>query len=371
MFAPTAYAERITAIASVGLEEGIRTWLMLLADVLSPRDQPTKEVVALACRKVANWAEERSFPRTAIWYAQAAALSCAENAEHAFAVAVACRKNSEYNRADAWYRRAIGLARRKHDAFTYTRAYMGLGSLFIKRHEHQKAKQALERAYRTARRAGIRELRAEALHDLFMVAAETHQVAEAEVYAGKAHRAYHRTHANRVTLAHDVAAFWVLQGHYGRALPVLEAVTKVLSRPASQLFALSNLARAAGATGRVDVFARAWVETWQIIDHQPELDCVTSSLLRLAYGSASLGDWERVELAAGFAFDLATKRGEEDVRLEAGTLLKALNMRQVAEPVPSLIAEPQTADAADLLAEEMVKSLAACAAGHSDPRMQC
>lgn len=371
LFSENAYDARVAAIRAADLEDTVRKWLAALAGVLSRQDQPSRADVARNCRKVAEWAEERMLPRTAIWYAQAAALSFPERAEHAYAVGLLCRKNSEYARAETWFRRAIGFARRRHDAATYAQAFRGLGDLYIRRNEHSRAKAAFERAFRTARRAGIRSLRAKALHDLFAVAAETNQIEEAEFYARKAFRAYHRTHPNRATLAHDTATFWVLQGQYARALPVLQAVLKILKRPSDRLFALSNLARAAGAVERIDVFTSAWADTWQIIDSQPTLECVTSSLLRLGYGSAHLRDWERVQLAAGYALELATRRGEEDVKTEAKALLEAVSAGRYSESVRPSMTDPGAAADAEKLAREMATSLTACAGGDSPPRTQC
>ncbi|MET0398729.1 MAG: tetratricopeptide repeat protein [Longimicrobiaceae bacterium] len=371
LFGRRAHEERVAALHAVELDPDARGMLVLLAGVLDAERQPDRQAVARACRKLAFWAEERLLPRTSIWYAQAAALASPESAEHAYTVGLLCRRNADYIRAETWYRRAIGLARRRRDAQVYARAYMGLGDLFIVRNDYAKAREAFLRTFRAARRAGIRNLRAEALHNLFVVAAETNQVSDALDFAKKAFRAYPRSHSGRITLAHDVAGFWVLQGQYARALPVLEVLVRVLTHPSHRLFALSQLAWAAGGAGRLDVFAHAWVGTWQIIDDQPTLDCVTSSLLRLAYGSALLGDSERVDLASRLAIDIATKRGEEGVLVEARSLMETAEARGLTSSVRSQSVEAETDESADALAEAFVQTLAACAGTDRHLRMQC
>lgn len=358
LFGPRAHAARLAALGSTPADPSVRGPLAVLAGVLDRDAQPDRRAVARACRKLADWAEERSLPRTAIWYAQAASLAFPESAEHAWAAGRLCRKNSEYARAETWYRRAIGLARRRRDAGVYTRAYLGLGDLFMQRSEYGRAKISLERALRTARRAGVRPLRARALHSLFTVAVETNRVSEAEALARQAFKAYPRDHAQLPKFAHDVAVFWMLQGFHERAMTVFQAVLGTTNTANDQLLVLSNLARAAGGARRLDVFANAWVSTWQIIDDCPTLECVTSSLVRLAYGSASLDDWERVELAARYAAELARERGQVQVEQEAGALLDAAERRQFVEkriPPPN---EPVLVESADLLAEHLVRRLA-------------
>ncbi|MEW5928532.1 MAG: hypothetical protein AB1941_13775 [Gemmatimonadota bacterium] len=371
LFDPRAYDARTAALHSVELEQELRGMLMRAAGVLDTEHQPDGAAVARTCRKVALWAEERLLPRTAIWYAQAAALASPGSAEHAYTAGQLCHRNAEYTRAETWYRRAVGLARRRQDADMYALAYTGLGHLFIARNDHARAGEAFLRAFRKARRAGIRKLWAEALHNLFVVAAETKQVAEAQEYARRAFRAYPRSHPGRITLAHDVAGFWVLQGQYRRALPVLEVLARILTRSSHRLFALSQLAWAAGGAGQIEVFAKAWIDTWQIIDNQPTLNCVTSSLLRLAYGSALLGDSERVELAAGFAIDLAKRRGEETVLAEARGLLETAGTAGLPPALPPPPVEVEQDELANDLAEAFVQTLAACADTDNHLRMQC
>jgi len=357
LFASRAYRERVAALHSLELDQHVRGMMMLLAGVLDPETQPDRQAVARTCRKLAFWAEERLLPRTSIWYAQAAALTAPESAEHAYTAGLLCRRNTEYARAETWYRRAVGLARRRRDAQVYARAYMGLGDLFMQRGDYGRARLALERALNTARRAGMRTLRAEALHELFTVAVETDTIEDAETYAQKAFRACPPGHVLLPRLAHDVAVFWMLHGFYARALPVFQAVLGTMTRQNDRLMVLSSIARASGGAGRIDLFANAWVDTWQIIDDCPTLECVTSSLLRLAYGSACLHDWERVELAARHALELARTRGQTQVQQEAGVLLAIAERQEYIEKSLPSAEEPAVLESADHLADALVRRL--------------
>lgn len=357
LFGRRAHAERVAALHAVELDPHARGMLVLLAGVLDAERQPDRQAVARACHRLAFWAEERLLPRTSIWYAQAAALAFPESAEHAYTVGLLCRRNADYIRAETWYRRAIGLARRRRDAQVYARAYMGVADLFMQRGNYERAKLALERAFKTARRAGMRTLRAEALHDLFTVAVETNQVTEAEVFARKAFRAYPRDYANLPKFAHDVAVFWMFQGYFDRALTVFQAVLGTVSSAGDRLRILSSIARAAGSAGRLDVFANAWVETWQIVDDYPALECITSSLVNLACGSAALGDWERVDLAARYAFELSVVRHQTSVQQDATALLEAAEHHHFEQILVARPTEPAIVESADHLAGDMVRRL--------------
>ncbi len=357
LFGPRAYAEKVAALHAVELDPEPRGMLMLLAGVMDRESQPDRQVVARTCRTLAFWAEERLLPRTSIWYAQAAGLAFPESAEHAYTVGLLCRKNSEYTRAETWYRRAIGLARRRRDARVYAQAYLELGDLFMQRSDYGRARLTFERAFKTARRAGIRAIRARSLHSLFGLAVETNQVAGAESYAWKAFKAYPSNHAHLPKLAHDVAVFWMFQGFHERALSVLQALLGTVTRTNERLMIISSIARAAGGAGHLGEFTNAWAETWQIVDTCPTLECVTSSLLRLAYGSASLCDWERVDLAARHALDLANTRGQVQVQQEARALLDAAERHHFVEALISPPEESAIVESADLLARDLVRRL--------------
>ena len=363
LFSSRAYRERVAALHSLELDHDVRGMMVLLSGVLDSETQPDRQAVARTCRKLAFWAEERLLPRTSIWYAQAAALAAPESAEHAYTVGLLCRRNTEYTRAETWYRRAIGLARRRRDARVYAQAYLELGDLFMQRGDYGRAKLTFERSLNTARRAGLRVIRARSLHSLFALAVETNQAAGAEAYARMASRAYPRNHAHLPKLAHDVAIFWMFQGYYERALIVLQAVLGTVTRTNERLMLVSSIARAAGGAGRIGAFTSAWAETWQIVDTCPTLECVTSSLLRLAYGSASLRDWERVELAARHALELAAARGQVQVQQEAKALLDAAEQHHFTETLISPPEEAAILESADRLARDLVRRLAGYADG--------
>jgi tetratricopeptide (TPR) repeat protein len=242
---------------------------------------------------------------------------------------------------------------------------MGIGHLFLSRGDYVQTEKAFMRAFQRARRAGLRDVRAEALHDLFGVSAEAGRILEAETRARKAVTAYGANHSRLPVLAHDVAAFWLSQRFFGRALPVFQAVARHLTQPHERLQVLSSIAHAAGGAGREREFVDAWADAWQIVDFDQSIDCAAHALLKLAYGSAFLGDWERVELAATISRDLATVRREQEVKAQAEHLLSLASERK--SPEEETISPPlepvEVFEAADALASELVRKLSVCAGG--------
>jgi tetratricopeptide (TPR) repeat protein len=346
-----AASRRARQFLEAEVDEQVRPWLAVLARILrGGQEVPVEEVVG-ACRKISEWADRSGLPQTAIWYAQAAALIAPTVAEYAFDVGTLYHfRLTDHTRAVTWYARAIGLSKRRADPVTYSRAYRRMGQILMQRGAFEVAERAFRRAYKYARRSGVRAVAGEALHDLFSLAVETGRKREAEELANRAFTAYPPAHPRLVMLAHDVAVLWMLQGHHARALPILQSVRAMELDLGVRLMVVSGVARAAGGAGDRDAFLSAWVETWGIIDANPHLECVTSSLVRLAYGSASLGDRERVELAAGYGLELALKRVQTPFVQEARALLE-----ETAKPVS--VPEGPTPAAVEQLAERLTTRL--------------
>ncbi|MBV9772765.1 MAG: tetratricopeptide repeat protein, partial [Gemmatimonadetes bacterium] len=308
LFVPGSESHRAEALDRAKMDRKLKIPLLTIAQVLEEGAEISAADLASACRKVSRWADEQGLPRMAIWYAQAAAATMPVDAEPAYTVGLLCRRNAEYERAETWFRRAMVLARRSGDNQSYALAWIGIGNLYIRRGDFLSARKALKRALRRARKGGLRRPKAMALHDLFTIAVELIEIADAEALARQTYRAYGPRHPRLPVLAHDVASFWLLQGYYRRALVVYEAILELITHPAERLLILSTIARAAAGARRRDIFTNVWVESWEIIDRKPDAERICSALLNLAYASATLRDWERSEIAARLAVELAAKR---------------------------------------------------------------
>ncbi|HEU0076781.1 MAG TPA: tetratricopeptide repeat protein [Longimicrobiaceae bacterium] len=234
---------------------------------------------------------------------------------------------------------------------------LGLGNLFVRRGDYQRAETAHRKALRLARRHGLREVRGMALHDLCVVAFETGQFEKAERYAYQACRAYRPGHPKLPALAHDVAVFWLLQGKFHHALKAFKAVLGMMKTQEEKIWVLGTIAHAAGGARREDEFTSAWVQAWQDIDSRPASESTGPALLNLAFGAAYLEDWERVEMAASLALAVSAQRQEERVRAEAEMLLGMARTHAMPSGGISVCLPAQDGDVGDELAAWLVEAL--------------
>jgi tetratricopeptide (TPR) repeat protein len=359
LFSPAALRQRARELRSTGLDPDLLPPLQVLSHVLRVDSGVTEEQVAAALRVIAGWAESHDRPRTAIAFAQGAALVLPRNPEYAYTVGLYCRRNAEYNRAETWFRRTRVLSWRAGDQQSFALSWIGLGNVYLQRGNYEEAKAAHLRALRVARRRGFWHIKAMALHDLFTIAVDQQQTVEAEKFAQQAARAYSAGSPQLIALAHDIATFWMNQGFYHRALVVFQVVSKLLTRTDERLVALSSLGRAAAGAGDIKLFTDAWVAVQLGLHRNPNTDRACVALLMLAYGAVSLGDWTRAELAARHALDISRKRGELEVFARAQALLDSVPEQRFALELIAAPDDPEVLEAADNLARLLVRRLAA------------
>jgi len=355
LFAAGAEPARVAAILASGIPSEAEEPLRTIAHMVGAPDTAREENVSLACRQVSLWADERGMMATSLAFAQAAAVVTPGDPATSFAVARLARRRAENARAETWYRRTIALARQAGDWPTYALAFLGLGTLYVQRGNYPAARRFYTRALRAAGRNSLHDVSGSALHDLFGIALETGETANAHELARSALEAYGPTHPNLPRLAHDLAYFWTTQGHFARAVPVFQQLLPLLRQPAERVLLQADIARAAGGLGRRDLFQEAWDQAWEIL-HGGEVDeAAARALLDLAHGAASLGVWERAERAAQAALDVAARRNESKIRLTAEAVLESTRHHRLAE---SRVGTPVQEDAtADTLADDFIRSL--------------
>lgn len=350
LFAPGAVASRATTPA-----REIRVPLGVLLDMVKEPAGAQEEAVGGACAEISRWAEERGAIASALAFAEAAAGASPQDAALAYAAGRLARRRGEYARAESWFLRAAGLGRRSGDWESYAIAWVGMGKLQLLRGSLHRARRVLLRALRVARRNRFRGIEGMALHNLVLVATESGDLAGAEAWASEAVRTYGPGHAEIARIAHDLAHIWNLQGLFGRAQAVFQALLPHFTDPADRLFVLSNLVRSAGGAGDRGVFRDAWAEAWTLAESPHAQDGVSRAMLDLARGAASAGENEFAAQAAGRAAALAAGRDEAGVRAEADALLESLDTAAVSPGVPDGAAAGD--DAGDRLAAEIIASL--------------
>lgn len=358
LFTPGCLRHRMERIeAEVDARAPERPLLEDLSTLLAAPQTLRPSAVADVCADIARWASDSGYPRTALAFAQRAAMAAPEEAGTAYLVGLISRRMADYRRSETWFRRALALGRRNADWRNYALAHMGLANLHMQRGDGPKARIRLLRALRSARRYSVWSVRSLALHDLFVLSAMGTSPEVAEQYAQAAFRSYGRRHPRLPALAHDIAKFWVLQGQYDLALVTFRAVLPHIDRAAERLLVLANIAHAAGGAGDKGSFIRAWNEVWRMIDDGIDSEKVADSLISLAKGAELLGEVVRMDMAASYALTVATRRQEAQEQLVAEELLKkARHGGRGKDPEP-VVQVNRIGRSSDLFAERLVDAL--------------
>jgi tetratricopeptide (TPR) repeat protein len=239
------------------------------------------------------------------------------------------RRGGHTGLAEGWLNRAIVLARQVGDWDTYAAAYSGLGNVSLTRGNLPAAERYQQKALRIATKHGLPARAGAALHDIFVVAAEAEQVEKALVYAERAFCTYPIDHPALVALAHDTASYYVMQGQFSYAIPVLEAVFPLVEEDQKSTV-LTNLARAAGGLGDRAQFDEYRQRGRDALQRKRTEDRRAGDLLSLARGCASMGDWQEAQELAEQALALANERLEHKVAFEADAFQQSLENERAA-----------------------------------------
>jgi tetratricopeptide (TPR) repeat protein len=316
--------------------------LQALAGMLAYPGETSPDVVMLACRRVAMWAEHGGRYATALRFSESAALSQPRVADCAYHVGRLARRGGQTGLAEGWLNRAIVLARQLGDWDTYAAAYSGLGNVSLTRGNLPAAERFQQKALRIATKHSLPARAGAALHDMFVVAGEAEQVDRAIEYAQRAFEAYPAGHPGRIGLAHDVASVWMDLGDFRSALPILLVLWRHLPRD-QQVIGLANVARAAGALRDRACFEAHRDLAIRELKEASTPEMHPGALLNLARGAASLGDITEARSLAADAEASAVNRREHKLEFEAEALLQALSMEQIA--CVENHTEPRPADA--------------------------
>jgi tetratricopeptide (TPR) repeat protein len=362
LFSPNAGQRRLDDLFAADVPAAIVDALVLVGRMLGAPESTSGESVAEACRAVAEWAHDSGHEASALSFTQAAALAAPRSAALALAVGRVARRRNELARAETWFRHAIMVARQTGDWTSYGVAYLALGNMARERGNFPIAHRMHIKALRSARRKGLASIVGLASHELFVIATETGRFEQAENYARQAFRAYGSDHRLLPTLAHDIAYFWMNQGHFARALPVFQVLQPLLPELPKQFRARAHRVRAAGGVGDRDQFRKTWNEAMKLAREPEVLPVLADALLEMARGATSLGEWDRAEQVAERALAVANERNEPAVSLRAEAILESIRSgRSVDQAVSERGA--RGSEQADALASEMVRSLERRAAG--------
>lgn len=317
LFPGDAAASRIADLARADVHPELRGPLSVLTELLACPGEVDLLRLVNACRRIAVWAEQRGELATALEFAQAAALAAPESASLAYAVGRLARRRAEYDRAESWYTRAVVQGRQSSDWRSYALAFSGMGNLHMQRGNYPAARRSHLRCLKVAERRGLLELVGDAYHDLFAIETEVRTGFEADALAAMAFRAYGLTSPKIYRLAYDVAYHWTLQGFFTGALQVAQALVPHIAEPAMSALLQGVIARAAGGAGRKEDFDVAVWEANRLLNSGASSEMTARTLLGLAHGAMSLGEWDLAGRWASQSQRAASVAKEGRVALEA------------------------------------------------------
>ncbi len=321
LFRPESVRRRLAALVALGVDPTLEAALTSLAALSADPGTARPEAVGAVCLQIARWAEANDSLGTALAFAQGAAIASPGDAASGFLAGCLARKRGERARAETWLRRTIVLGRRNGDRMTLIQACLVLAEMQAERGDVDAARGLFLRAFRGARRSGFRELKGQALHGLFRLAAQGGRVDEADSYARSTLHAYGRRHPRVPQVARDIGTFWLERGKFPEALSALRLLLPFARHPTDRVEALAVVARAAAGAGNEEAFDDASREALQLLRRTPEEDLRSRPLLDLARGAAELQRWESAERAARLALDAAVRQGEDHASTRAEAML--------------------------------------------------
>lgn len=333
---------------------------VVVGELAGPR--PGAGRLSWACVCVADWALGRGAIRAALAFAEAAARAAPEHPRYAWLVGRLMRRHGDPRGGERWLKRALKLAVAQRDWEAQARALTGLGNLCVETGRYPEARELHTRALRVSRRWHLREQEGMALHDLFVIATEEGNRAEAELHARGALDAYGTATPRVWKLAHDVAYSWMAQGYFDRALPVFQALRPRLGPPEDELRVVGNIARAAAGTGDEALFAEMRREAQALLGRLVARETLAPALLEIAYGAALLGDHAVAMESAAAALHAAGPRNEANVRMRAEALIAALHADPFALAAAGRRRAAPAGASGERLAGDLVEALRAGAA---------
>ena len=321
-------AHWIAALLDAALADGdLRDDLETLAGVLRDDTGAKSAVATAAALRVSRWASRNSAGATAVHFAQAAAAASPADASAALEVGRLAAANHRWTLAEAWLRRAIGLAQRSRDHESYADAWLARCRIHVERGD-ARARAAAVRTLRAARRHGLGLTAARAHHELARLDIAAGRFPSAERHARIAYRMLRRREVGAHDVLHDLAEILVAQEEKRRAgMELLVNLLPHRSRPEERFRSLLMLIRAAGKEGDVHVVESAWMNALSITDRQADPTMKARQLLDLARSADEARELKRAREAARGALVVASHNHDAPIIEEIGAFISRVGSR--------------------------------------------
>lgn len=324
---PWVAAKRAEARAHAPeLGDALAAFQALLADPLA--SDPRR--VAEASVAVAQWAETLRHTETAVQFADAAACVSRSDPRLANLAGRIARNAADFARAEAWFERAVMLAREQRNTVELTRAHLGSGILCKELRRVRSARRHFERAANLARKAGFEWLAAEAQHDLFAYLLVRGHYARAAEHARKAFALYPKHNRRLPFFAADFALLLVCQRQFSAAARLLKPILRLVTEPGPRSVLLALTMRVRAELGSADEAKLVKSRLLRLVEKHGEWEAV----VRWHIGEAerALGRWDEAASSARTAVRLAVARRDRETARLARKLLDDIARRRSSPP---------------------------------------
>jgi tetratricopeptide (TPR) repeat protein len=322
VFHPGGIDGRRALIAASPLDGDAREAAGSLAELLLTTPATAKPPdVSAACVTLAEWAESGGHGRTALLLAKAGSAASPNDAAYTLIAGRIAERFGWHSHALSWLRRTIALARRQGDWVSYVEGYLSVGQIALAQHRLELATRNYARAFRVARRKGLRAVRAKALHGRFRVAAATGTDDAAAVQYGEAARRAYRNSPAVAALQHELAA--VRMRLEGASVAEAAAFLTATHSPdtlshGQKIEALMAAVRAAAEKEDAALLADAWFTAVAAIEDLGETNEAADFLERLVEAAGGALERRRAQETLRRAEEIAMRANRP--AQEAGAL---------------------------------------------------
>lgn len=357
LFEPRAMQDWEAELLEGTFDADLRDPLAVIVGELAAPQAADAEHLAHACLCVTEWGLAHNATRTALAYAEAAALCRPDHPRYAWMAGRMLRTHGYLREAEEWIRRGVRVAGTTGDWEAQVLGLNSLGNVLYDIGKYREAQRSQIQALRGVRKHALRDREGEVLHDLFVATAYVGELDEAEEYARAALDSYGPEHHRLAALAYDVTFLWMKRGEFSRALSVLVELSDHFREPHERVVVCASTARAAAACGAEDIHARFSSEAASLATESQTGRGVPYALYELGLAASSVGHWEAAQQFLVRAECAARTRGEADVVVKAEGALLAVRAHRSAEPTEAAIARERSQRVGEALSRRFIVTL--------------
>ncbi|MET0399690.1 MAG: hypothetical protein ABW277_23080 [Longimicrobiaceae bacterium] len=324
LFGPCAYASLVGIRASAEVDPPLQVPLACLCDLVASPANTDPGLLEIACLAIAKWAVATQRIRTALHFAEAAALVCPRSPAAAAEAGELALRLGRHQRAQVWLRLAAGLSRRSCAWSVHGAARLSLGRLYALRGDHTAGRGSLLVGLRVARRHKLDRLRGRIALELFRVCRMNADYRGAMRYSRMAQRFLHPGGAAVRELRREIAEFWIETGEPCRAVRLLQGAAVARHPVEDRIACMVLLVQAAAAAQDLVAMDTAWDNATSLIRVHGETDATARQLLSLAEAAAGHIEQCRVAAVTHQAAGAARRRGDEATASAAAAFLRSI-----------------------------------------------